>query len=270
MFVLISNISFSQATYSNCYLPSNFICTLNNPYCDTTAVQAPSYTDYAQPYYSDTTLTVVGIYTTFYHNYKTENKRFFQIRDSLMNILVSYCYDTVPCTASVSNFDFTMKSLYFQNPIHVKDTFYVSVNVDSSELYDTYVPINGCATGMCQGIMPLIYSQNQWYKFNTLVPFEPAFMYMFPILQSNSSLKDDAKVDKFSSLYPNPAKEEININSSFRINNIEIYNSNGQEVLKQNINDFMTKINISTFRAGTYIAKIYTDSGVSTKKFIVE
>lgn len=118
--------------------------------------------------------------------------------------------------------------------------------------------------------MPLIKYGNEWHKFNTLVPFEPAFMYMFPILQSNSSLKDDAKVDKFSSLYPNPAKEEININSSFRINNIEIYNSNGQEVLKQNINDFMTKINISTFRAGTYIAKIYTDSGVSTKKFIVE
>jgi len=70
--------------------------------------------------------------------------------------------------------------------------------------------------------------------------------------------------------YPNPTKDFINISSSSIIKEIQVYNTLGQEVYSSKANNKQKQINVSKFAKGNYIAKIQTDNGDVTKKFIVE
>ena len=97
-------------------------------------------------------------------------------------------------------------------------------------------------------------------------------LLVFPILGTvaSSGGLNQVRVDKDISIYPNPARDEINIVSSFKMNNIIVYNTLGQKVIEEIINGNTTQLDVSKFAKGNYIAKIYTDNGVATKKFIVE
>ena len=70
-------------------------------------------------------------------------------------------------------------------------------------------------------------------------------------------------------VFPNPANNVININSSSNINRVEIFNMMGQMVGNYNVNDVNTQINTSNFANGVYTVKIETENGMSTKKFTV-
>ncbi|MDR0789300.1 MAG: T9SS type A sorting domain-containing protein [Bacteroidales bacterium] len=70
--------------------------------------------------------------------------------------------------------------------------------------------------------------------------------------------------------YPNPASDNINFSCSEVIKGIEIFNLLGQQVYAAKVNDKFTTINVSNFAKGNYVAKLRTDKGVTTKKFVVE
>jgi len=67
-------------------------------------------------------------------------------------------------------------------------------------------------------------------------------------------------------LYPNPVRNELNIETSFRtIEKISIYNLIGQ--LVKNVSNKKT-IDMSDLNSGTYLVKIHTDEGVIDQKII--
>ena len=70
-------------------------------------------------------------------------------------------------------------------------------------------------------------------------------------------------------IFPNPANNVLNINSSANINRVEIFNMMGQMVGSYNANDVNTQINTSSFANGVYTVKIETENGTSTQKFTV-
>lgn len=69
-------------------------------------------------------------------------------------------------------------------------------------------------------------------------------------------------------LYPNPVKDFMNIMYTEKINKVEIYNSLGQLMLSDIVNDTEKDLYIKDLTKGTYILKAYTNSGVESKKFI--
>ena len=70
------------------------------------------------------------------------------------------------------------------------------------------------------------------------------------------------------SIYPNPVKEVLNIETDSPVNEIEIYNTLGVLVMKhQNPNN---QINISSLPNGLLFVKIFTDKGINTNKIIKE
>lgn len=73
-----------------------------------------------------------------------------------------------------------------------------------------------------------------------------------------------------SSVYPNPAKDQVTFTTSSKMNKVEIFNMVGQKVYENNVNGIATSVNVSNFNAGSYIAKIYTQSGVATQRLIVK
>ena len=71
-------------------------------------------------------------------------------------------------------------------------------------------------------------------------------------------------------IYPNPAKDEIHISSEERIEEVRIYNINGQQttVNSQQTSSTGMIINISKLNSGVYFIKINTEKGNIVKQFI--
>ena len=92
---------------------------------------------------------------------------------------------------------------------------------------------------------------------------------VFPIAEGAVGLTD-AELNSMSYVYPNPAKDEVMLASSFTISRVEVINVLGQVVFASDVNANSIKVNTSAFAAGNYVAKIYTESGVATKKLVVE
>jgi hypothetical protein len=102
------------------------------------------------------------------------------------------------------------------------------------------------------------------------------FDYNFPITTNTFTTTIAAlKVTDFDfgthfTLYPNPVKDVLNIQSKDRtpINSIEIYNTLGQIVLA--VPNTISTVDVSTLQSGNYFIKVNTDLGVSNTKFIKE
>jgi RHS repeat-associated protein len=82
---------------------------------------------------------------------------------------------------------------------------------------------------------------------------------------AENSLNDVDGVAEVS-IYPNPAKDVLNIACVDKIEGVEIFNLLGQKVYAGT----KTTIDVSNFAKGNYVAKLHTDKGVTTKKFVVE
>ncbi len=74
--------------------------------------------------------------------------------------------------------------------------------------------------------------------------------------------------DKIS-IFPNPAKDFLNIKSSStcKIFNITIYNSVGQLIKQLSDNDDLGEINVSNLKIGIYVLSVVTDNDVKIFKF---
>ena len=93
----------------------------------------------------------------------------------------------------------------------------------------------------------------------------------FGILNFGQVLSSFLKTNEFNSqnkaiVYPNPAKQEINISSTQKIEKISVYNSLGQFLFDSKTN----QINIEKLEKGIYFIKITTEKGELVEKFIKE
>ena len=89
------------------------------------------------------------------------------------------------------------------------------------------------------------------------------------VLFSNSALKrsDDLENEQVDiNFYPNPVQSVINISSSKKIDQITVYNLQGQELVKTN----KTSFDVSHLPSGYYFMKISSGARIFTKKFIKE
>ena len=73
-------------------------------------------------------------------------------------------------------------------------------------------------------------------------------------------------------VYPNPAKDNITVETSVLYNDalILIYNIEGQLLTQQTMQQKKTAIDVSTFDTGVYVLKVKTDNLITVKKFIKE
>lgn len=103
------------------------------------------------------------------------------------------------------------------------------------------------------------------------------FDYNFPIITNTATTVvsnvlgvQDFEFEKFINLYPNPAKNTLNINikRDITITSLSIYNILGQ--LVQIVTNPSNTIDISGLKTGNYIIKIISDKGASNSKLIKE
>lgn len=93
-------------------------------------------------------------------------------------------------------------------------------------------------------------------------------LMIFPIV--NGVGLNNVDVNSLSFVYPNPAKDQVTIASSFNMERVELFNMLGQKVYENEVNGIATSVNVSNLNNGTYIVKIFTEAGLATKKIVVE
>jgi hypothetical protein len=76
---------------------------------------------------------------------------------------------------------------------------------------------------------------------------------------------NDNQLSKTISIYPNPVKNQLFINSQETIQSVEIFNLLGKKVLTSNSTN---SVDVSSLSKSVYILKLTSDNGVSTKRFV--
>ena len=107
---------------------------------------------------------------------------------------------------------------------------------------------------------------------------QPLYTYasLFPILQEteDSTITDSSSllniVDNYTFIFPNPANKEVNVQCSFRMQALELFNEQGQKVNEWKVDSYHYLLNVEDYPKGNYILKIKTKSGTATKKVIVQ
>lgn len=102
------------------------------------------------------------------------------------------------------------------------------------------------------------------------------FDYNFPIITNTYTTTIAAlnnQAFEFTSqfiMFPNPAKEVLNIQSKLglAVNSIEVYNQLGQIVLA--VTNEVSAVDVSKLASGTYFLKINTEKGSANAKFVKE
>lgn len=92
--------------------------------------------------------------------------------------------------------------------------------------------------------------------------------YATPEAQNTLS-RPDFDIDTVT-IYPNPAKDILNVtySSVITLQKIEVYDVKGG--LVQTISDQYAQINVSHLKAAVYLLKMYTKNGIAHLKFIKE
>ncbi|TVZ56903.1 putative repeat protein (TIGR02543 family)/predicted secreted protein (Por secretion system target) [Lutibacter sp. Hel_I_33_5] len=84
------------------------------------------------------------------------------------------------------------------------------------------------------------------------------------IFSSTASIDEEKGIEYF--IYPNPAKNTLNIRSNSKVEKVSIYNLLGKKVIETT----KLKINLERINSGIYLLKMKTEKGIITKKIIKE
>lgn len=76
--------------------------------------------------------------------------------------------------------------------------------------------------------------------------------------------------DNLLSLYPNPVKDKLNINSTQNIQTVSVYNLPGQQVLEKRIDAVSGTLDLSGLGSGVYLVRVKSAEAVKTIKIVIE
>lgn len=91
--------------------------------------------------------------------------------------------------------------------------------------------------------------------------------YVFQIINNSLSTSETQNM-KSIKMYPNPAQDEINLESNTKIDYVTISDFSGRELLKKDIGKVKSTLNISQLPTGNYMVTIYSGGEVKSSKFI--
>ncbi|WDF46168.1 peptide-N-glycosidase F-related protein [Chryseobacterium sp. KACC 21268] len=94
---------------------------------------------------------------------------------------------------------------------------------------------------------------------------EQSSVWYGPLYSTQVRLGTDDIENKKISVYPNPTKDFVNINSTSKVSKVTVFAADGKQLLE----DSTTKINVSKLASGVYLMKIdFADGKSSTQKIV--
>jgi hypothetical protein len=100
---------------------------------------------------------------------------------------------------------------------------------------------------------------------------EDAFVFMLDDVSIDFIVgTPEQEQDVEFAIYPNPVTDQMNIASGVEIIQVEIFNQLGQVVYRKLIEDYNYNLNTTGFNAGVYFVRITSETGVGTRKVMVQ
>ena len=132
-----------------------------------------------------------------------------------------------------------------------------SVWIDGNVLLDNE-PYQGTGGAVANGLGSLnffsIDTNNNYYVDD--------FKYVSGVLSTN-----DFGTDSFT-VYPNPVKDFLNIQSNVAVNKVAVYNVLGQKVFSNTPNAISPTVNMSSFKSGIYFVEVTIGNSTKTVKVV--
>lgn len=185
---------------------------------------------------------------------------------------------------------------YFTIPQNVHDTFYTGFTRNCMGFYhdttdswtakhlEVYVPVFGKPGGAPNPPGDYHVAVYRQYAHGAPASWEyrttsgGVVYFIFPILtpkpeeepgEGPVAVSGMAEWDRYVSLSPNPAKERVEVISSFGMSSVKVYDDGGREVHEQQVSGHKAVLDVHGWPAGTYLLRITTPMGTTTKKLLV-
>jgi hypothetical protein len=141
------------------------------------------------------------------------------------------------------------------------ESYNISVSTDSANVEDfdvIYGPYEAPADAWEQKTLDLsAYNYDTVYLAIHCVS-EDRFIFMLDDIVVDTQLGLSEIKDSDISIYPNPANEFIQINSTLKIDKFEIFDLTGKAILSGNLRSNLKQIDLSMINQGIYILKLYS------------
>lgn len=89
-------------------------------------------------------------------------------------------------------------------------------------------------------------------------------------VEVGGSLAIDENQKEVTSIHPNPATDDITIDSKVSISAVKIYDMQGRLILEEIVNDFQSQIDVSSIENGSYVLTIETEEGKEDKLIVIQ
>ena len=178
-------------------------------------------------------------------------------------------YNTADLAVSETEITVAPVTATFGTPVTNQTSFGIAVYYPVYGQTSTDVLVVSTEVGCSSGLNVRLLYNGEWTLASEFFTGLDIDLYVFPILEGYVSLSE-AELNSLSYVYPNPAKNEVMLASSFSIERVEIVNMLGQVVYSSDVNANSIKVNTSDFATGNYVVKMFTENGMATKKLVVE
>lgn len=69
---------------------------------------------------------------------------------------------------------------------------------------------------------------------------------------------------------PNPARGNVTVASSFRLNRVVVFDMSGHKMLDMEVNELATTFDVSNWQPSVYLVALHTPQGVTKKRLVVQ
>lgn len=221
---------------------------------------------FAQHY--SVTATVTGVAAVIVKAYNGD--------DIATNVLLTnsdFTQTLATTTYQPSAIDGTAFAVYqfnFATPVVNASNFNVAIRIPEYTQTSSDIILATTSVGCTSGLTRYIYFQDAWVDITTMFTTFDADFMLFPIVDGSVNGLNNVDVNSLTYVYPNPAKDQVMLASSFNMDKVEIFNMIGQKVYENSVNGISTTVNVADFTPGTYVVKMFTEAGLATKKIVVE
>ena len=175
---------------------------------------------------------------------------------------------TISVNAEASR-DFSGFNIYRMGPGEAEYTMIDNVPYEAGQTSYSYFdadPYDGYPYEVCYQVTAVWESETDYCESVPAASVIPIWDYVCITITGI----DDPLAGDMTALYPNPAKDRVNISSSQQMERITVVNYVGQVVYDNEMSGEQSFVlNTSSYDAGVYVVKISTANGVVTKRMII-
>ncbi|MDR1846836.1 MAG: T9SS type A sorting domain-containing protein [Bacteroidales bacterium] len=114
-------------------------------------------------------------------------------------------------------------------------------------------------------------NKNYYYRYFFINALDTSYgEEIGSFIKQCDNVLDDISNENTVKIYPNPAKNELFIQSDFKVITLEIYNNLGVKVKEIELNRHEAKIDIANLLSGNYTLKLLTTQGEVKKKIVIK